>query len=80
MEVFMDDFSMYGLSFVECLTNLSHILARCVEMNLILNQKKNHFMMQESIILKHYVSNKGIEVYKVKIEVIERLPPPKDVE
>ncbi|XP_027178132.1 uncharacterized protein LOC113777297 [Coffea eugenioides] len=45
MEIFMDDFSVYGSSFDHCLHNLE----------------------------------KGIEVDKAKIEVIEKLPPPSNV-
>ena len=33
-------------------------------------------MVQERVVLGHIVSNKGIEVDKVKMEVIEKLPPP----
>jgi hypothetical protein len=32
-------------------------------------------MVQEGIVLGHKISEKGIEVDKVKIEVIEQLPP-----
>ncbi|XP_062089565.1 uncharacterized protein LOC133796098 [Humulus lupulus] len=46
LEVFMDDFSVFGDSYDDCLNNLSK------------------------------VSKQGIEVDKVKIEVIEKLPPP----
>ncbi|CAM8929194.1 unnamed protein product [Rhodiola kirilowii] len=49
MEVFMDDFSIHGTSFDDCLTNLSHVL-----------------------------SSRGVEVDKVKVQVVEQLPPPKD--
>ena len=33
IEVFMDDFSIYGSTFDICLNNLSRILRRCVEFN-----------------------------------------------
>jgi hypothetical protein len=33
-------------------------------------------MVRESIVLGHLVSERGIEVDKAKIEVIEQLPPP----
>ena len=35
--VFMDDFSMLGKSFDNCLENLRHALIRCEETNLVLN-------------------------------------------
>jgi len=44
--------------------------------NLVLNKEKCHFMVQEGVILGHVVSNKGIEVDKTKVEVIEKLPSP----
>ncbi|CAM8910902.1 unnamed protein product [Rhodiola kirilowii] len=37
MEVFMDDFSVYGSSFDDCLANLAKVLKRCIETNLVLN-------------------------------------------
>ncbi|XP_021731509.1 uncharacterized protein LOC110698397 [Chenopodium quinoa] len=79
MEIFMDDFSVYGTSFDVCLENLKKVLQRCKEVNLILNWEKFHFMVQQGIVLGHVVSNKGIEVDRAKIEVIERLPPPNSV-
>ncbi|XP_062103693.1 uncharacterized mitochondrial protein AtMg00860-like [Humulus lupulus] len=36
-------------------------------------------MVQEGIVLGHRISNKGIEVDGVKLEVIEKLPPPTTV-
>lgn len=79
IEVFMDDFSVFGDSFDLCLNNLVLVLKRCVENNLVLNWEKYHFMVQEGIVLGHKVSAKGIEVDKAKIETIEKLPPPTSV-
>jgi Reverse transcriptase (RNA-dependent DNA polymerase) len=79
MEVFMDDFSVYGISFNDCLTNLSKVLKRCEEVNLILNWGKYHFMVREGVVLGHLVSFKGLEVDKAKVEVIEKLPKPTNV-
>ncbi|KAL1333587.1 hypothetical protein AAHE18_11G111800 [Arachis hypogaea] len=76
LEVFMDDFSVYGDSFSSCLDHLKLVLKRCQETNLVLNWEKCHFMVTEGIILGHKISNKGIEVDQAKIEVIEKLPPP----
>ncbi|XP_022848861.1 uncharacterized protein LOC111371192 [Olea europaea var. sylvestris] len=79
VEIFMNDFSIFGSSFDEYLEHLNPILQRCRETNLILNWEKCHFMMQEGIVLGHQVSTKGIEVDKAKIQVIEKLPPPTSV-
>ncbi|CAN6695182.1 unnamed protein product [Malus baccata var. baccata] len=48
IDVFMDDFSVFGDSFDSCLHNLSLILKRCVETNLVLNWEKCHFMVDKS--------------------------------
>ena len=37
VEVFMDDFSVYGTNFENCLGNLSKVLDRCGEHGLVLN-------------------------------------------
>ena len=79
MEVFMDDFSVYGTTFDHCLENLDRVLQRCQEKDLILNWEKCQFMVREGIVLGHLVSERGIEVDKAKIEVIEQLPPPINV-
>ena len=56
LEVFMDDFSVFGSSFNHCLQNLTKVLKRCIEMNLVLSWEKSHFMVQEGIVLGHIVS------------------------
>ena len=75
IEVFMDDFSVIGDSFERCLTNLSEVVKRCEDCNLVLNWEKYHLMVKEGIVLGHRILEKGIEVDRVKVEVIERLPP-----
>ena len=79
IEVFMDDFSVLGKSFDNCLENLRQALIRCEETNLVLNWEKCHFMVKEGIVLGHQISKRGIEVDKGKIETIEKLPPPSSV-
>ncbi|CAN6552424.1 unnamed protein product [Malus baccata var. baccata] len=61
------------------LLNLSLVLKRCKETNLVLNWEKCHFMVKQGIVLGHLVSSKGIEVDKAKIDVIAKLPPPTTV-
>ena len=79
IEVFIDDFSVFGHSFDCCLANLEHLIRHCVEANLVLNWEKCHFMVQEGIVLGHKISSRGIEVDKAKIDVIEKLPLPVNV-
>ena len=62
MEIFMDDFSVYGFSFEHCLKNLEIVLQRCQDKNLALNWEKFHFMVTEGIVLGHKISVAGIEV------------------
>ena len=76
IEVLMDDFSVLWRSFDNCLEILRKVLIRCEETNLVLNLDKCHFMVNEGIVLRHKISTRGIEVDKVKIEMIEKLPPP----
>ncbi|XP_050915617.1 uncharacterized protein LOC127130692 [Lathyrus oleraceus] len=76
MEVFMDDFTVYGSSFDACLNSLSLSLERCIETNLVLNYEKCHFMVEPGIVLGHIISEKGISVDPAKIYVISTLPYP----
>ena len=62
----MDDITVYGESFDECLINLGIVLHRCIEKNLVLNWEKCHFMVNQGIVLGHVISEKGIEVDKEK--------------
>jgi hypothetical protein len=75
----MDNFSVFGDSFDDYLTNLEKVLNRCEEKNLVLNWEKCHFMVTNGIVLGHIVSSKGIEVDKSKIELIANLPTPKSI-
>jgi len=79
IEVFMDDFLVFGASFGNCLTNLEKVLQHCEKSNLVLNWEKCHFMVQEAIVLGHKISKRGIEVDKEKLDVIDKLPPPVNV-
>ena len=79
MEIFMDDFSVYGSSFEDCLKNLETVLQRCQDKNLALNWEKCHFMVTEGIVLEHKISATGLEVDQAKIAVIKTLMPPTTV-
>jgi hypothetical protein len=79
VEMFMDDFSVYRKTFVDCLENLDKVVTRCAEVDLVLNWEKCHFMVKQGIVLGHVISERGIEVDKAKVETIKQLPPPTDV-
>jgi hypothetical protein len=79
LEIFMDDFSVFGSSFEECLHRLMLVLVRCKEKNLVLKWEKCHFMVKQGIVLGHVISQRGIEVDKAKVDLISNLPPPRTV-
>ncbi|GJT00243.1 reverse transcriptase domain-containing protein [Tanacetum coccineum] len=76
MEVFMDDFLVFGDSFSSFLSHLDMMLKRCEDTNLVLNWEKCHFMIKEGIILGHKIFKNGIEVDRAKVDVIAKLPHP----
>ena len=76
MEIFMDDFSVYGSRFEHCLHNLEIVLQRCQDKNLALDWEKCHFMVTEGIVLGHKISVAGLEVDQAKVSIIETLLPP----
>ncbi|GJR85065.1 reverse transcriptase domain-containing protein [Tanacetum coccineum] len=79
IEVFMDDFSVFGYSFDSCLSNLEKMLKRCEDTNLVLNWEKCHFMCKEGIVLGHKILKSGTEIDHAKVDVIAKLPHPTTV-
>ncbi|GJW45094.1 reverse transcriptase domain-containing protein [Tanacetum coccineum] len=79
IEVFMDDFLVFGNSFENCLSRLDKMLQRCKDTNLCLNWEKSHFMVKDGIVLGHKISKNEIEVDKAKVDVIAKLPHPTTV-
>nr|GEV99336.1 reverse transcriptase domain-containing protein [Tanacetum cinerariifolium] len=53
MEVFMDDFLVFGDSFDSYLMNLEQMLVRCKQAHLVINWEKCRFMVTEGIVLGH---------------------------
>ncbi|GJX01686.1 hypothetical protein Tco_0185599 [Tanacetum coccineum] len=76
---FMDNFSVFGNSFENCLSRVDKMLQRCEDTNLCLNWEKSHFMVKEGILLGHKISKNRIEVDKAKVDVIAKLPYPTTV-
>ncbi|GKB91498.1 reverse transcriptase domain-containing protein [Tanacetum coccineum] len=79
VDVFMDDFSVFGNSFKKCLNNLDKMLRHCKDAHIILDWEKCHFMVKEEIVLGHKVPGAGLEVDKAKINIISKLPPPTNI-
>ncbi|RVW28468.1 Retrovirus-related Pol polyprotein from transposon 17.6 [Vitis vinifera] len=67
MEVFMDDITVYGGTFEECLVNLEAVLHRCIEKDLVLTGRNAILWYVKGIVLGHIISEKGIEVDKAKV-------------
>ncbi|GKB49380.1 hypothetical protein Tco_0900133 [Tanacetum coccineum] len=79
VEVFMEDFSVFGIYFDHCLNNLDKMLQHCKDAHLVLNWEKCHLMVKKGIVLGHKVSEAGLEVEKAKIDVISKLPLPTNI-
>lgn len=77
LEIFMDDFTTYGATFEDALQNLEKVLKRCIEAHLALSTENCHMMMNQGIVLSHFISFLGIQVDPAKIQVIQNLPIPK---
>jgi hypothetical protein len=76
VEVYMDEFTVYGNTYQETLDNLEKVLIICQEMNLYLSHEKCKMLLTEAVVLGNHVSSEEIKVDPAKIEVIVRLPPP----
>nr|GEV46040.1 reverse transcriptase domain-containing protein [Tanacetum cinerariifolium] len=79
MEVFMDDFLVFGDSFSSCLSYLDTMLQWCEDTNLVLKWEKCHFMVKEGIVLDYKITKNRLEVDYAKVDVIANLPHPTTV-
>ncbi|GKA96567.1 reverse transcriptase domain-containing protein [Tanacetum coccineum] len=79
MEVFMDDFSIFGNSFKNFLSRIDKMLQRCEDTNLCLNWEKSHLWLEGIGRLPLRFLKKGTEVDKAKVNVIAKLPHPTTV-
>ncbi|XP_074342500.1 uncharacterized protein LOC141680076 [Apium graveolens] len=68
MDVFMDNFSVFGDSFDEFLQNLGIVLKRCIETNLVLNWEKCHFMELELEIKDKKVTDNQVVDHLSRLE------------
>ena len=60
VEIYMDEFSVFGDSFQEALKNLEKVLLCCQEAHLALSEKKCRLMCKAGVVLVHFISGKGI--------------------
>jgi len=70
VEIYMDEFTPYGDSFLEGLKNLEKVLERCIQARVSLSTEKCHMMMEEGIVLGHFLSVEGIRMELAKTKVI----------
>jgi hypothetical protein len=73
VEVYMDNFTIYGNTFEEAISNLEKVLIHCQESNLSLSHEKCKMLLAEGIVMGHHLSAEGIKVDPTKIEVIVKL-------
>ena len=67
MEAFIDDITIYGSTFDECLVNLEAILNQCIEKDLVLNWEKCHFMVHKGLSFGILSQRKALKWTKQKL-------------
>ena len=73
----MDDFTVYGQTFQEDISNLEKVLKICKETNLSIINGKYHMLLTEGVVLAHHIFSVGLKVDPAKIEVTTNIPVPK---
>ena len=74
MVIYMHEFTIYGDTFEEAKANVEITLKICQDYKLSLNSEKYFMMMEEGVVLDHFISSKGIQKDPTKIVVINTLP------
>ena len=67
VELFMDDFSVYGSSFDDCLRNLDRVLQRCEQTNLIFNWRSATLWLMEVLSWGTKFLNEVLKWIKLKL-------------
>ena len=70
MEIFMDDFTVYGSSFEHCLQKFGDSTSQVPR-----QEPSFNFMVIEGIVLGHLISVVGLEVDQAKVSIIKTLLP-----
>jgi len=70
VEVYLDDFTVYGGDFPQALENLEKVLIHCQEVDLALTSEKCRMMQTKGIILGHHVSFENKYNGKVHKQII----------
>ena len=77
VEVFMDDFSVYGTSFDDCLSNLDRVLQRCEETNLVLNWRSATLWLMKALSWGINFSREVLKLIKPKLMLLKRCHVPR---
>jgi hypothetical protein len=77
VEVYMDDFTVYGNTYQEALDNLEKVLIKCQEMNLSLSHEKCKMLLTEGVVLGHHVSSEGIKFDPARLRSLLDFHPPR---
>ena len=72
VEVFMDDFSLYGTSFDDCLSNLDRVLQRCEETNLVLNWEKATLWLMKVLSWGIKFLKEVLKLIKLKLMLLKK--------
>ena len=67
MEVFMDDITVYGSAFDECLVNLEVVLNRCIEKDLVLNWRSSILWYTKGLSLGTSSPSKALKLTKQRL-------------
>ena len=76
-EVFMDDFSVYGSSFDDCLSNLDRVLQRCEETNLVLNWGSATLLLMKELSWGIKFPKEVLKWIKLKLMLLKRCHVPR---
>ena len=76
-EVFMDDFSVYGSSFDDCLSNLDRVLQRCEETNLVLNWESVTLWLMKALSWGIRFPREVLKLIKLKLMLLKRCHVPR---
>ena len=76
-EVFVDDFSVYGSSFDDCLSNLDRVLQRCEDTSLVLNWEKFHFMVNKAFSWGIKFLKEVLKLIDIKLMLLKRCRVPR---
>lgn len=76
VEIYMDDFVVYGETFEEALKKLEKLLIQCQEIRISHSNEKCQMLLTKGIVFWHHISPKGIRVDPAKIEINLKLSIP----